>query len=181
MFRFFLIITLFLFSFNSNSSRQGNIGHNFSEGEVDIDLGIGNIMGITGIDDMIFEPLAEDHEGDLEMIDQLCVYSNDGGNYAITAHGINDNRNNFYMSNNSETLRYYVYWDDNLSGNVNKRLRPSRLKRNLDGSQDIINDCNSDNENARIRVRIRERDLNNITEGEDGDFIDTLTITLSAN
>ena len=61
-----IFLTIILFSFNTHSASQGQIDR-YSSVELDIDLSIVVLMGISGIDNISFGELPEDNNSNLQL------------------------------------------------------------------------------------------------------------------
>ena len=163
---------LALGSVSTYAASDGTLGFT-SQGSVDITLGVGDRVQISGLNDIALGQWSG--TGALTGDEELCVYSSTS-KYQITVSG--NASNTFALSaGGSTTIPYSVSWldDPNDATNANYRgvTEGSPLTGNVGDSNYYT--CNGAI-NATLRIYISEA---NLQAAAAGNYSDTLTINVS--
>ena len=139
-------------------------------------IGIKPIYGdvqIYNIPDYSFGIVLPDQKNK-QITKRLCVYNSAGSNYYITATGMHDLGNNFYLSSGVSNLKYQFRWRGRTGGYVN--LKPGMPASFTGAVQQIQCQGTRNRDLARLRIKIAGSDLK--PQLTSGFYSDTVTILL---
>lgn len=169
-------ISSFLFVKVANTATQGTLGAT-STGNKGISVTIAQKVQITNINDIAIADW-EVTDGTIEDNDNVCIYSNNGGNYTVTADSA-DGFNVFTLDSGGTNLTYAVAWTGATGGNFagGTALADDVESSSFSGANTTDVTCGG-GDNATLSVQILSADLAAIT-GTSTPFTDTLTIIIS--
>ncbi len=172
---FLASIATCIFTFGSVSAfaaSDGTLGFT-SQGSVDITLGVGDRVQISGLDDITLGQWSG--SGALTGDEELCVYSSTS-KYDITISGLHASNSFALSAGGSTALPYTVSWADDPNDATNgfrNVTEGTHLTGNVGDSSYYT--CNG-NTNATLRIHITEA---NLQAAAAGNYSDTLTINVA--
>jgi len=138
-----------------------------STGDGDISLEIPQLVRISNIGDIIFNPFSGG--GDIAKSDDVCVYTNlDSRRYRVRARGSGDDHQFELLETESkQPLMYQVYWSNSVgTGGDQIALQPNVMSEVLDGANIDSSNCSIGGDSANFEIRILESQLMSVTAGE---------------
>ncbi len=152
LFTFFIVIAFCKYSF---AEQQGVTSDVESQGQIEINLEITDLIKISGLNDFYF--INWDKSNDMKQDDLVCVYSNNSnGRYNILAYGTGSN-GNFEVSDGTRNIEYELYWSDQINSEIPILLNPNQPLLSENANKDYF-DCNGAN-NAKITIKFKSNDL----------------------
>ena len=159
-------------SVSTYAANQGDLGFT-SQGSVDITVGVGDRVQISGLDDVALGQWSG--TGALTGDEELCVYSSTS-NYEITVSGLHASSTFALRAGGGTTLPYTANWADDPADatNANRGVTEGTpLTANVGNNTHFT--CNGAI-NATLRIHITEA---NLQAAVAGNYSDTLTINVS--
>ena len=165
----------------SYSATQGTLGAT-SQGSKDISVAVPISVKVTGFADTAFGTWSG--TGALTDNNNLCIYSNNAGNYTVTAASANETGTSFRLYDTSTYIIYNVYWYSNDGGGdavaSGTSLSEGTTLAGQTGASATSHSCvgATGNVNAALGIEIPEANLAAAT-GSGTNFTDTLTVTVA--
>lgn len=176
------IISLILLPLTAFSASQGTLGST-STGTINISIGIGSVVQITQLKDIVFGYTPGVDVGDLTKVVDLCIYANNtGGTYKVTVSDTNATGGNMRIASAASTPSYIPYttqWFTNAAatGLPATTLTSGTQTATFSGASNTSRNCNNGaSNNAAIKFTFLEADL---TAAKAGSYTDVITILVS--
>lgn len=175
----FLCIFLLLPFFKTIAATDGLLSTTSSTGSFNLNLTIGNIVQVSGLEDVNLNSFGRFGVGDLEFSYNVCVYTNNpSGNYRIfilSANGAGT-ETKIRNSQNGGTIPYKISWYPypNGSGTPDQVFKRGVVSKVFYGANTSSNSCdNKINLTATINFKINGADL---MSGSGGSYNDVITL-----
>lgn len=168
-----LLIALAVSPVLSRAASDGDTGTT-STGSLDVSLAIGNLVRISGIEDLSFG--SYDGNGDEARDDDVCIWTNqNSATYRVKARGSGAAHSFLLSDGASQTLAYTVRWNDTTGTDGNESLAADTLSGVMTNANTSSTTC-SGGSNANFQVKIAEAAL---LARRPGTFSGVLTLIIS--
>ena len=172
--RFVLSSVLALVAMDASAASQGSL-EPVSYGQMTVQVEIPAKVRISGLSNMDFGIFPGVGTGDMNMDQDVCVYSNTpSGKYRVTATGSGAG-GAFTMLNAGATIPYQAYWNDVTGTTSREILTPSAALINQTGANQASENCSVGGESANVSIYLYEPDL---LYKPNGRYVGTLTLLI---
>ena len=170
-----VLSSVLLLTQNGYTAQDGTLGAT-SSGSKDISVTVAKMTRITGLEDYTVNWKVGD--GNLEDSDNVCIYSNTGSDYKITASSSNGS-GDFILKSGSTELDYQVSWTDSSGASFDDGdgLSEDDQSSTFNNASTTSSNCSGGN-NATVSIKVLASDLEAV-DGTSTAFEDTLTLAVA--
>lgn len=171
-FQSLILLLLFCGTESAYAATDGTVGTT-SQGDLDIDLSISNLVRISGMADLNFGTVSGTSDAVLDQ--DVCVWTNvAAGEYKVNAHG-DGAANAFTVSNGVGTMAYTVRWNDTVGTSGNVALAAGVLSGVQSNASTTSTTCGG-GASANYQVRFTQAVLSSVRPGT---YTGVLTVVIS--
>jgi spore coat protein U-like protein len=155
-------------------------GNPESQGDILITATVGDLIQVSGLDDILFGTLGAAPYVDTS---EFCVYANGTQTYSIQFDSANPNalaHNLIGTAAPNDLIEYDVLYDDDLSPGDGSDEDHGVASATGQVAHNTSTTCGG-TENASIQVTLLDVGVNSVAAATPGDYTDTLTITVTAD